>query len=211
MKPSSASQPELGHRTPLGRLAHPCRLGGYERLEVHDVEQRCFQQLTFHDRTHDAHQGLVREHRGALFHAVDIRPQAQRAQMLEERGFEQRTASGSLQRSQIGDILFGEAIVLHQLGQLRHAASDSVSAFEGVIAEVHDETGFLDLAAHPLALPVALGHGDLVQIGEQRKIPHFHSVPSFSSGSGFLSSVVSAGSDGSSSASRSPSFKGLGG
>ena len=110
------------------------------------------------------------EHDRTLGHRVDIHRQAQIAQILQEGRIEQGAAGRGVQRGQIGDILLAEAERLHQVGQLGHAAGHRVASLEGIVAEVHGEAGLL---ARFLGVPVALGHGDLVQIGEQRVV-HVH-------------------------------------
>ena len=157
------AQAKLGDGTAIRRQYHACRLGGDERLEADDVEQRRLEQLALQSRTGDAHHGLARKNKLALGHGVNVHVSAEVAQVVEECGFKHRTAGGSLKRGEVLDILGRKAQILDELGKLGGAAHDGVRATKRMVAVKRRKTTLLiGFAAHPQAL----GHSELVQIGE---------------------------------------------
>ena len=157
------AQAELGHGG-LGGQAHPGGLGGDEGLEVHAVQQGGFQHLAVHDAAHHPHQGLPGKHDGAFDDGVNVHIKMEGAQMLQELGLEELAAGGRRKRGQVGQVLFREVEVPHDVGQLRHAAGHRVAALEGVVAEEHVEAG---LGFGFTGLPIALRHGEFVEVGQQ--------------------------------------------
>ena len=85
------------------------------------------------------------------------------AQVVEECGLEHRAAGRGLKRGEVVDILGRKAQVLDELGQLGGAAHDGIGAAKGMVAVKRGKTTLLIGLA---ALPQALGHSELVQIGE---------------------------------------------
>ena len=100
-------------------------------------------------------------------HRVDVDRQVQIGKPGEEFRSEERAAGRSLERAQVGAVLFGEGEGLDHFGQLVHAAGHRVAAVEGVLAEVHMEARLLVAL---VGQPVALGHRQLVEIGVHREI-----------------------------------------
>ena len=161
-----APQAELRHGS-LRRQAHARSLRGDQRLEVHAVQKRRLDELAIHDGAGHAHQRLVREHDGALEHRVDVHTQLEGTQVVEELRLEQLAAAGRVERAQVGHVLVRERELVHEVGQLRHAARDGVAALERVVAKVHVEAGLRVALA---GLPIALRHGELVQVSQQRVV-----------------------------------------
>ena len=84
--------------------------------------------------------------------------------VAQELLLEELSATWCRKAGQVVDVLLGEVEVLYQLAELIDAAGNRVTSVEGVLTEGHVEAGFLvDLAL----LPIALGHGELVQVGKQ--------------------------------------------
>ena len=104
------------------------------------------------------------EHDGALANRVDIAGELEVGKVFEEALVEQRTAARSLKTREIHDVFRGKAERLDHLGKLIHAARHRVTALERVLAEIHVETRLLIGLAR---VPIALRHGQLVQIGHQ--------------------------------------------
>ena len=157
------AQAKLGNGTAVRRQHHARRLSGDKCLEADDVEQRCLEQLTLQRGAGDAHHGLARKDELALGDGVDIYMRTKIAQVVEESRLEHRAAGRGLERGEVVDILGRKAQVLDQLGQLGGAAHDGVGATKGMVAVKRGKTTlFIGLAA----LPQALGHSELVQIGE---------------------------------------------
>ena len=93
------TQAELGDGATIGRQHHARRLGGDERLETDDVEQRGLEQLTLQRRAGNTHHGLTRKDKLALGHGIDIHARAEVAQVVEECRLKHRATSRSLERS----------------------------------------------------------------------------------------------------------------
>ena len=158
-----AAQAKLRHGATVGGEHHARRLGGDKRLEPDDVEQRRLKQLALERRTGDAHHGLARKDELALGDGVDIYMRTKIAQVVEECGLEHRAAGRGLKRGEVVDILGRKAQVLDELGQLGGATHDGIGAAKGMVAVKRGKTTLLIGLA---ALPQALGHSELVQIGE---------------------------------------------
>ena len=154
---------KLGDGATIGGQHHARRLGGDERLEADDVEQRGLEQLALQRRAGDAHHGLARKDELALKHGVDIHVRTEVAQVVEECRLKHRAAGRSLERGEIVDVLGRKAQVLDKLGQLGGATHDGIRAAKGMVAVKRRKTTLLIGLA---ALPQALGHSEFVQIGE---------------------------------------------
>ena len=160
----STTQAELGNGQPVGSQAHPSGLGGDERFEVHAVQKRRFDELAIHDGAHHAHNRLMREHHGALVHGVDVNAQRERAQVLQKRRLEQPPPARRIKASQVLHVLSAEREPVDELGKLVHAAGDGIAAAEGIVAEIRMEARLRGALPR---FPIALGHGQLIQVGEQ--------------------------------------------
>ena len=158
-----AAQAELGDGATIGRQHHAHRLGGDERLEADDIEQRGLEQLALQRRAGHTHHGLARKDELALGHGIDVHVRTEVAQVIEELGLEHRATGRGLKRREVVDVLGRKAQVLDQLGQLGGTAHDGVRAAKGVVTVKRSKTTLL---IGLTALPQALGHSELVQIGE---------------------------------------------
>ena len=93
----SATQAKLRNGTAVGRQHHARRLGGDERLEADDVEQRRLEHLALQRRAGHTHHGLARKDELALGHGVDVHVRTKIAQVVEECRLEHRTAGRGLE------------------------------------------------------------------------------------------------------------------
>ena len=120
-----------------------------------------FDELGLHHRPPDGHDGLVGEDGGALRHRPNVAGEAEVFQIIQK-GFAEQLFS-----PQVGDILFGEGEAFQVVHQLLHTRHDRQTAVIRHPAEEHIEVG----DAVPAALPKkAVGHGELVKIGQQGQI-----------------------------------------
>ena len=165
-----ATQAEVGDRTSLGGADDAGGLGGDERLEVDEVQQRGLEELAVDDGTLDADHGLAREGDVALGDCPHVDMHAEVAQVIEESLLEHGAAAGCLEGGEVRDVLVVEAEVLDELGHLADAACNREAAPEGVVAEEGVEVG---LRIHHAGLPEALGHGELIEVGVQRDVGGF--------------------------------------
>ena len=117
--------------------------------------------------TRHAHERFTWKHGRAFGNGADVDGELDSAQPCEKRRIKQRGLAGRLQRGEVLDVVIGEAKAIDELGYLVGAAEDAVTSAKGIIAIERVEARIsIDLALRP----VALGHRDLVQIGEQRHV-----------------------------------------
>ena len=158
-----SAQAKLRHGATVGGEHHARRLGGDKRLEPDDVEQCRLEQLALQRGAGDAHHGLARKDELALGHGIDVYMRTKIAQVVEESRLEHRAAGRGLERGEVVDVLGRKAQILDQLGQFGGAAHDGIGTAKGMVAVKRGKTTLLIGLA---ALPQALGHSELVQIGE---------------------------------------------
>ena len=106
----------------------------------------------------------MREHHSAFGHGIDIHTQRERAQVIQKRGLEQPAPAGRIKACQVLHVLGAEPESFYELGELIHAAGDSVAAAERIVAEIRMEARLRGALPR---FPIALGHGQLIQVGEQ--------------------------------------------
>ena len=158
-----AAQAELHHRIALGRDTDAGRLGRDQGLEVDDVEQRRLDELGGDDRSAHAHQGRRGKHDPSLVHRVDVALELEVAQVVEEALVEEKAPVRSGEGSQVVEVFLHEVEVLQELLGPGQAAGHGEAAAEGVVAEVEMEDRLLAVRAR---LPVRVGHGQLIQVGQ---------------------------------------------
>ena len=147
-----------------GGQTHPGRLGGYQRLKIEDIQQGGFQELALKDRPPYPQYRLVREDQRPLGETVHLAGQLQPAQISQKVGLEYRPAVVTGQAPQIGDILGAESVSVQGFNDAGQPAGNGKTTPEGCAAEGEVEDGFPVL---PPGLPIAIGHGQLVEIGQE--------------------------------------------
>ena len=158
-------QPELQDGLVAGGDGQPRGLGGDQALEVDHVDQGRLEDLALQDRPAHAHQRLVGEDHRPLGDGRHLAGQAQPAQVVEEGPLEQRAPVGTGQRGQVVEVVGLEAEAPQVLDQARDAAGHREAAAVGLGAEGEVEDGL----APGRAPPVAVGHGELVEVGQERQ------------------------------------------
>jgi hypothetical protein len=161
-----STQPELHHRRPTGGEDDVRRLGRRERRVVHEVEQRALQQLRLEQGTRDPQQRLVREDEGALGHGVDVDPQPEVAQVVQERPLEQRLVVVAEEALEMRELGGRERIALDERDHALEPGRQREAATERRVAEEQREDRLL---VEALELPVARGHRQLVEVGHRRR------------------------------------------
>ena len=161
-------QPELEHLVPAlpGRVADARRLGRDQGLEVDHVEEGRFDDLALEDRPDHPHQRLKREDHRSLRHRVHVQRELERAEVLDERGVEQRLAVAAPQRVEVGGVPFVDVQVREVVDHVAEACRHRVSAVERVVPEEQVKHRPVRFATE---LPVAAGHGELVEIREEQE------------------------------------------
>ncbi len=159
-----ASEAELEDGLALGGVADAGGLGGDEGLEVEDVEKGSLDELGLEQGAADAKHRRVRKHGGAFRDGVDVAGELHLLEVVEESPFEERGSIVARERFEEVDVSLLEADGAEVVDGFVESGGDGVAASEGILAEEEVEHGFA--LAEP-GLPVPVGHGELVQVGEQ--------------------------------------------
>ncbi len=159
-----SSQPELQHRLAGGGLADACRLGRDQRLKVYQRQQGRLQELALQQRTAHPQQRLVREADGSFGQGVDIAREPQAAEVIEKRRLEERFVIGSVEGRQKCHVLRRETELPAVVDHAGQSAGNAEAARKRMLAERELKDGFV---GQPARLPVAIGHGELIEVGQQ--------------------------------------------
>ena len=160
-----ATKAELEH-VAAARGVHDAR--GFrrdERGEIQRVEQRRFDELRLKERAAHAHERLVREDDAAFRNCVDVAGESQRPQRIEKAALEESGAG------EIREIVVGETEIAQVVDSRSESAGDREAGAERVAAKVKMEDG---LAIERAALPIAGGHRQLIEVGEERARSHVY-------------------------------------
>jgi hypothetical protein len=164
--PLRTAQAELAHVVLPRREADARRLGGDERLEIDQVEQRGLQELAEDDGAGHPEHGLLREHDRPFRHGVDVAAEGEIPEGVQKALLEERGAVVALQAREVFEVTFGKVEALDVLDGELEPAGHGEPAAEGGLAEEEVERRLLPVRAR---LPVGVGHGELVEIREERQ------------------------------------------
>jgi len=160
------AQPELEHGLVAGCDPHPGGLRGDQRREVDLVEQGRLHELALQQGALDPQQGLVGEDDAALGHRVEVAGEPAAVEPGQKRRVEQRAAVVADEGREVVQVRGGRL----QAGEVVHggaeAAGDRVAAPEGLLAKGQVEHRAPLRQPEP---PVAVGHGELVQVGQEEE------------------------------------------
>src|SRR6185437_8076579 len=161
-----AAQSEFQNWIALCRQADPRGFCRDQRLKIEKRQQRCLDDLPLKDRSLHANQGLVREGNRSLRQRIDVAGEFHLPKVIEKASVKQRLSIGAGQRPEIIRILRAKAQALQKFDDIMQPTGDAEAAVEGIvsIAQTKDR-----LALPQPQLPVAISHGQLIQIGEQRQ------------------------------------------
>ena len=162
--PLCPAQAELQHRFAACGHDHPRGLRRHQRLKVDDVQQGGLEQLGLDQRPLNPKQRLVREDDRSLGNAVEIASEAQLAEIVEKRRLKERPSVVAAKRGQIGEVIALKTQIRHKLHRRGQAGCDRKSAVEGMLAKEQVENSLVILFS---GLPMAVGHRELIQIGQQ--------------------------------------------
>ena len=162
--PLCPSQSEFEHRFTARRATNPRRLGRDQRLEVHDIQKRRFQNLALQHRPADTDQGLLRERHGPFRHRVQVDRQTQFAQVRQKRGREQRLTIVTRERREVRQIRFIKTKGSKIIDGRSQSRDHRIASGKRRLAEKQMK----DRLTFRVALfPVPVRHRELVQIGQQ--------------------------------------------
>src|SRR5690606_24099423 len=77
-------QPKLHHRIALSSQGDSCCLSSHKRLEIDQVKQRGFEQLTLYQRTFDPEQWHVWKNDFPFFHGIYVASEAESLQIVDK-------------------------------------------------------------------------------------------------------------------------------
>ena len=157
------AQAEFEDGLPLRGDRHARGLGRDEGVEVDQAQQRGLEQLALDDRPAHADQGLVRKDHGPFRDGVDVRGQAQGAEVIEEGALEERLAVVAGQGREVAERSGFEAEIVQPVDDRLQSAGHRIAALERQLAEGQTEHR---LALGATGAPVGVGHGQLVEVGQ---------------------------------------------
>ena len=168
-----AAHAELENRGALRRLANPRGLGRHQGLVVEVVEHRSLDELRHGQRPVDDDQGHVRVDHPTLGNGTDRQAfhGAVSAQPVEKGIIEETIAGRTLQRPKIGHILGSRGGFPHPVEKPLETGEDRIAGRMLTVVRVRSEK-IVELDP-PLGQPVTeveLGHGELVEVGEEETL-----------------------------------------
>ena len=185
LRPAGA---KLQNAVAARRQTNPRRFGRNQGLEIDQVQQRRLQKLALQNVALHPHHRLVRKTNRALAQRLDVHAQFQSAQIFQELRLEQRFIVGAFERAEVFQIGVIEAEVLDPFERRFDAAGHGKAAIKRLFAEKELEVGFVLRAAR---FPVAVGHGELVEVGQkggravEEDVAHGRSIKSGANGFAF--------------------------
>jgi hypothetical protein len=135
-------------------------------LKVDNVQQRRLEQLALQDRTLHAHQRLLPKGERPLGHRCHIDGEPQPGQVLKEFALEKRLPVVACERGEILDVRLTKPERPEVLEGLPQSRGDRISAAERRLAKEQVEHGRLFGSPQ---LPIAVGHGELIEVRQQRQ------------------------------------------
>jgi hypothetical protein len=155
-----APQSEIGNEALASNPADAGSFGCNQGGEVEQVQHQCLQQLRLQQPALDTHQRFAWEDHLAFGDAPDGAAEAEGAQVLQE-------LFAEAVRSEVLQVLLGEAQFQQGFQQVAQPCKDHVSAAEGIAAEeVLEDRRELGASAQE----VALRHRELVEVGIESKV-----------------------------------------
>ena len=156
-----AAGTELHDGSALSGAHHAVCLGADQGLVVDGQQDHGLHQLTLDDRAADGQDRLVREHDGAFLHGPDVAGELEVCQIIQEALIEAALAA------EILDVLLGKFQVIQVVDDLLQTGKNGEAAAVRNAAEEHIEHRHLVLQAVD---EVAVGHGELIVVGEHGQI-----------------------------------------
>ena len=136
---------------------------------IHDIQDRGFYKLRFHNRGNHLNKGLHREYNRSFRNCVDIACKTKLCEIFEEIFVEH------LKAPQILDILHIKMKVLYIVDYLIQTAADGIPAAGGILpVECVKNHNVICVI-----LKIPLHHGKLIKIGQKCEILNCHDIFSF--------------------------------
>ncbi len=155
-----ATQREIADDPALGSRYAPRCLGGDERLKVNLVDDKGLYSLGLHHRTGNLEDGLLWEEDSPFGYGPHVARKPHLGQRVEE------VLVKDAGEPQVLDVTLREAPLFQITQHLLQAGAYHVSTVRGCGAHMQTEGG----PARHAVLEVALGHGQLVQVGQKTQL-----------------------------------------
>ena len=81
-------------------------------MEIDEVQERCFQQLTLQNRPRDAEQRLIRKHNGTFGNGFHVAFEFHSSQVVQKFLLKQRLVVAAREGTQVPDVFFGKAVFI---------------------------------------------------------------------------------------------------
>ena len=168
VRPLRPPEPEIQHRFPARRLAHPGRLRRDQGLEVDRVQQRGLDEQAVRQRALDPDERRPREYHRPLRHGRDVEPDRGLVEVAQKVLVEEWQTVVARQTAEIPQFVVGESdrreVIERGLQTRRYREATA----ERCVPEVEVEDPLVVRATEP---PVAVRHRQLVQVGEEGAEP----------------------------------------
>ena len=151
---------ELHDSISLRCIADTGRLSSDQALMVHNVQNRSFHKLSFHNRCYHFHHWLSWENNSSLRNGINISGEMERTKIFQEILFKYGKAA------QILNICVCKSQILNIFNYLLQSCTDSKTASAWVITVKHVE--YDSLVSWVLKIP--LHHGKFIEIREQSQV-----------------------------------------
>ena len=133
-------------------------------MEVDQIEQRRLDELTLNKRPLDADQRLGREDKRAFRDRIDLAAEGHGLQRVKKCRVEQGLAIRATHLGQKGGVFRLEPKMAQKIHHILKATGDAEAAPKRIVTEEQVEDGFPVCES---GLPIAIRHGELVEIGQQ--------------------------------------------
>ena len=151
---------ELHDSITFRRIADTCCLGSDQALMVHNVQNRSFHKLSFHNRCYHFHHWLSWENNSAFRDGINIAGKMEGAKIF------QKILLKNGKTAKIFDICVCKSQILNIFNYLLQSCTDSKTASAWVITVKHVE--YDSLVSWVLKIP--LHHGKFIKIREQSQV-----------------------------------------
>src|SRR5207249_75148 len=159
-----SAETKLDHRIVFGSQADARRLSRDKALEVENIEERRFEELTFNDRTNNPNQRFVRKNQSSFRNCIYVAGQLQPAQVIEKTRIEQRFTIIAALRGKVIDFGVGEVKRAKEIDRCRQAGSHGELPGKGILPK--RDVKHRVMVGHS-GFEITARHSDLVKVGGQ--------------------------------------------
>jgi phosphosulfolactate synthase (CoM biosynthesis protein A) len=159
-----SAETKLDYGIMLSSQADTRRLSRDQALEIENIEESRFEELTFNDRTNNSNQRFVRKNQGSFRNCIYVAGQLQPAQVIKKTRIEQRFTIIAALRAKIIDLRISEVERAQEVGRCRQSASHGELPVKGVLPKRRVE--YRLIIGHS-CFEITARHRDLVEVGRK--------------------------------------------